>query len=258
MGLSNVTTQPRCDVLFLPGIIAPATVRYAALLPQLPEVNACVTDLAIYAGDAPPKDYSIDLEVANILANADRAGFSRFHLYAHSGGGACALAFAARYPERLLSLAIDEPASDLTAADHADPYWHEIAAARELPGPAATAEFIRLQLAPGVAFAPPPGPPPPWMAKRPAAIRVISTELQRYEVDPDRFRALRAPVLYTFGSKSHPRWLAMRDRLKALLPDFRDELFEGLHHLNTSHQAEPVRTAALLREFWTHASNLQP
>jgi hypothetical protein len=92
------------------------------------------------------------------------------------------------------------------------------------------------------------------MAKRPAGIRAISAALHRFEVSSDRYRNFKAPVLFTHGSLSHPRWLKMRDRLAKLFPDFRDELFEGLHHLNTSHQAEPARTATLLRELWARAA----
>jgi len=242
------------NALFLPGIIAPASIRYAPLLPHLKGVGACVCDLAVYAGAEPPADYSIDTEIASIDANADRAGFDRFHLYAHSGGGACALAYIAKRPDRVLTLTVDEPASDLTAADHADPYWKLIDEARSLPDREATVAFLKLQLAPDVEPPIPPGPPPPWLAKRPAGIRAISRELERYEVDPARYRAFKAPVLYTHGSKSHPRWLAMRDRLAGLFPDFRSELFEGLHHLNTSHQAEPARTADLLRAHWARAA----
>lgn len=239
------------DVIFLPGIVAPAMIRYAPLLGHLKGVNACVAELAVYAGEAPPADYSITTEIANIAHQAERAGFERFHLYAHSGGAACALAFTAAHPDRVLSLAIDEPASDHTADDHADPYWKEIDAARRLPDREATLAFLRLQLAPGVEPpAPPPGPPPPWMAKRPAGIRAISRALERYEVDPARYRAFARPVLYTYGGKSHPRWIAMKDRLAGLFPRFRAELFEDCHHLQTSHQKEPARTAALLQEHW--------
>ena len=38
--------------------------------------------------------------------------------------------------------------------------------------------------------------------------------------------------------------------LAGLFPDFTGEVFEGLHHLNTSHQAEPDRVAATLVPFW--------
>jgi hypothetical protein len=60
-------------------------------------------------------------------------------------------------------------------------------------------------------------------------------------------------VLFTLGTLSHPRWAAMRDRLATRFPDFTSETFVGVHHLSTSHQAEPERTAALLQEFWAKA-----
>jgi hypothetical protein len=47
----------------------------------------------------------------------------------------------------------------------------------------------------------------------------------------------------------------MRDRLEELFPDFTSERFDGIHHLNTSHQAEPERVAKLLKKFWTRAEN---
>jgi len=45
----------------------------------------------------------------------------------------------------------------------------------------------------------------------------------------------------------------MQQRLGGLFPDFTGEVFEGLHHLNTSHQAEPDRVATTLRQFWDKA-----
>ena len=60
--------------------------------------------------DAPPPGYSLATEVAGVARVADEAGFARFHLFGYSGGGAASLAFAARNPERLLSLALAEPA----------------------------------------------------------------------------------------------------------------------------------------------------
>jgi pimeloyl-ACP methyl ester carboxylesterase len=45
-----------------------------------------------------------------LLRAARDAGFERFHLVGYSGGGASSLAFAARRPESLLSLALIEPA----------------------------------------------------------------------------------------------------------------------------------------------------
>jgi pimeloyl-ACP methyl ester carboxylesterase len=242
------------DVIFLPGIVAPAARRYGPLLEQLDGVAAIAKDLEVYAGDEPPAGYAIEAEIEGISAAADRAGFARFHLYGHSGGGACALAYAAAHPKRLLSLAVDEPATDFSHEDRSDPHHDELAVAESLPGPEAVAAFLRLQLAPGVEPpARPEGPPPPWMATRPAGIRAFTQAIAGHRVDPSRYEAFSPPVLYTHGSLSHPRWTVMRDRLASRFPAFSSERFDGLHHLNTSHQAEPKRTAALLRALWARA-----
>jgi pimeloyl-ACP methyl ester carboxylesterase len=240
--------------MFLPGIIAPAAVRYAPLLEHLGEVETVLKDLEVYAGEEPDETYEIAAEVAGIAAAADRAGFERFHLYGHSGGGACALAFAAAHPERLLSLAVDEPATDFSDEDWADPFRERLREALALPGPEAVAAFARLQVAPGVELPPPPpGPPPPWMAGRPAGIAAFSRALGEYRVEPGAFETVRVPVLYTYGSLSNERWSQMRDRLSSRFPDFTAVVFDGLHHMNTSHAAEPERTAELLRDFWARA-----
>lgn len=242
------------NVVFLPGIVAPAALRYAALHEHLPDIDALAKDLEVYSGGEPPAGYSIETEVAGLDRAADESGLDRFHLYGHSGGGAVALAYAAQRPERVLSLAVDEPASDFTADGDAEAGWEEIDAAAALPPTESLAAFLRLQLAPGVEPPPPPeGTPPPWMAKRPAGIRAFAGALRAHRVDEDRYRGFGRPVLYTHGTLSHPRWGTMAKRLGALFPDFRAELFVGLHHLHTSHQAAPARVAALLREHWTRA-----
>ena len=102
-------------------------------------------------------------------------------------------------------------------------------------------------------LAPPEGPPPPWMAKRPAGIDAFLDALENHERLEQQYGAVRAPVLFTWGSVTHPRWNNMRHRLENLFPDFTSQRFEGLHHLNTSHQAEPERVARMLDDFWTRA-----
>ena len=110
---------------------------------------------------------------------------------------------------------------------------------------------MRLQVADDVVLpAPPAGNPPPWMAKRPAGIRAYVDALRRYRVEPAEYAGFASPVYFSRGSRTHPRWVAMQTRLEGLFPDFTGEVFEGLHHLNTSHQAEPDRVAATLKAFW--------
>ena len=240
--------------VFLPGIIMPAAQRYAPLFAALAgsDVRLLTKELEIYANDAPPADFSIASEVEGLARYTQEAAGERFHLYGHSAGGAVALAFVAAHPERVLTLALDEPATDFTAEDVADPNWADVDRAQSLPPDQAIPAFLRAQLKPGVPLPPPAaaGPPPPWMAKRPAAIVAFAQASRRFRVPTERYRAYAGPVLYTYGSLSNPRWQRMRDRLSAAFPSFRAELFEGLHHLNTSHQADHARVAALLRAHW--------
>jgi pimeloyl-ACP methyl ester carboxylesterase len=241
-------------VVFLPGIIAPAAIRYQALIEQLPGSRALVHDLAIYDGDVPPPGYSISTEVDSLDRFADAEQLDRFHLFGHSGGAAVALAYAVEHGDRLASLALDEPASDFTTEGDAAYGWPEFDAALELPPDEAMAAFMRLQVAPDVTLpAPPDGPPPAWMAKRPAGITGFIAALRSYRVDEDQYRSFAAPVYFSRGARTHPRWAPIQERLARLFPDFTSDVFEGRHHLDPAHQAEPDRAAAILSTFWERA-----
>jgi glutamyl-tRNA synthetase len=121
----------------------------------------------------------------------------------------------------------------------------------QLPPAESMAAFMRLQVADDVILPEhPAGDPPPWMAKRPAGIRAFVAALRRHRVEPAEYASFASPVYFSRGSRTHPRWEAMQTRLASWFPDFTGEVFEGLHHLNTSHQAEPDRVAATLVPFW--------
>jgi pimeloyl-ACP methyl ester carboxylesterase len=98
------------QVICMPGGIAPAAQRYAPLVAAVGgRADLHLKDLEVYAGGTPPADYSIDQEVAAL---------DRFHLVGYSGGGFISLAYAGTRPERVLSLALFEPAmvpGDMTA-----------------------------------------------------------------------------------------------------------------------------------------------
>jgi pimeloyl-ACP methyl ester carboxylesterase len=247
----------RFPVIFLPGIIMPAADRYSALLKELgANVNAITKDLEIYRLPDPPSGYSIDTEVAGIARSADDRSFDRFHLYGHSAGGAIAIAFAAAHPDRLLSLALDEPALDFTPEDHADPRWVELAEIVKMPVPERMAAFLRTQLKPGVELPPtPPGPQPAWMAKRPAGVVAFISAARKHVISESELRAFERPVYYSYGSLSALNWERSCRRLERLFPDFTSELYVGLHHLNTSHVAEPRRVATALRSLWARAES---
>jgi pimeloyl-ACP methyl ester carboxylesterase len=255
--VSTVSATSRVSgvpAIFLPGIVMPATIRYAALIEELGDsTRAVVKELEVYATATQPEGYGIESEVEGISRAADAAGFDRFHLYGHSAGGACALAYAAVHPERVLSLALDEPASDFSSEDRSA-LRKEIDTIAGRPAGELLSAFLRLQLAPGVEppFRPA-GSPPEWMTNRPAGIDAFIGALLRYPHAAERLRTFSRPVYYSYGSLSNPRWLAMRDRLASLFPDFRSELYEGFHHLETSHQRAPARVASALRRLWSQA-----
>jgi pimeloyl-ACP methyl ester carboxylesterase len=243
------------SVMFVPGIILPATLRYAPLIAALGESAGAITkELEVYSQDIPPENYAIELEVDGISRAADEAGFDRFHLYAHSAGGACALAYAATYPERLLSLALDEPATDFSSELKTE-MRVSLDRIQQLPPDEQMGAFVAMQLAPGVSPPPrPSGPPPDWMLKRPAGITAFTSAIDQYQLETDRLREFQQPAYFSYGSLSNPWWEAMAERLAKLLPNLIVERYEGLHHFNTSHAAEPARVASALQSLWLRAT----
>ena len=241
-------------VIFLPGIVMPAALRYAPLIKELGDSTRPLTkELEVYAAATLPAEYAIECEVDGISRTADAAGFDRFHLYGHSAGGACALAYVAAHPERVLSLALDEPASDFSP-EVRSALQKDRDQIAELPAGERIATFLRLQLAPGVEPPPQsPGSAPAWMANRLAGIDAFVAALLRYRLPAERLRAFDRPVYYSHGGLSHPRWVAMRDRLAGIFPDLTPDLYGGIHHLETSHQREPARVASALRRLWSRA-----
>jgi pimeloyl-ACP methyl ester carboxylesterase len=245
---SNATGGP--SLVFLPGIIMPAEFRYAPLVGELgTEVRAFTKELEVYDPDVNAHAYSIDKEVEGLAAAADAAGVDSFYLYGHSAGGAVALAFVDVYPERVLGLGLDEPASDFDAATKAS-WAKQLGPIAALPENERLPAFMRAQVMPDVELPPPPaGEPPPWMASRPAGMEAFMKAMEQPELGA-RHGTFRGPVYYSFGSRTNPIWRDIRDRLASAFEDFTAEEYDGLHHVNTSHAAEPARVAASLRRTW--------
>jgi len=138
--------MPRFCAILLPGGILPAEVAYPGLIAALgPDVDARYKEFELYAGDAPPPGWGLDTEVEGILRFAKGAGFDRFHLVGYSGGGACALAFCAAHPERLLSLTLNEPAwgGNEGWSDEERDYWRRLDEIMALPPDEMIAAFMQ-------------------------------------------------------------------------------------------------------------------
>jgi pimeloyl-ACP methyl ester carboxylesterase len=247
----------RPQVILLPGGVLPADLAYGALLEALGEAEAEAKELEIYAGDEPPSGYTLDVEGEGILRVAETSGFDRFHLVGYSGGGAASLAFAAKHPERLRSLALVEPAwagnDGLDPAEEA--VWREYERIMVLPPEEMMSAFVRTNLGPGVEPPPPPpGPQPPWMAKRPAGLKALIRAFRTGELDLDALRGLQAPVYFALGGLSNPdQYAKIAARLAGVFPDFSLEVFEECHHFEPPHRFEPERLASSLRDLWARA-----
>jgi pimeloyl-ACP methyl ester carboxylesterase len=245
-------------VIMLPGSVLPAELAYPSLVAALgSDADVVAKELEVYVTDEAPPDYTLDLEVAGVLREADARGWEEFHLVGYSGGGASALAVAAHHQERLSSLALLEPAWagrwDQSAAELA--LWREYDQVETLPRDEMMGEFIRLNLRPGVGPPPPPsGEPPPWMAKRPGGIRAFMETFRTYELDRDALASFDRPVYFGLGALSNPdQFGEIATRLSRVFPDFQLEVFEERHHFDPPHRIEPERLADSLGALWRRA-----
>jgi pimeloyl-ACP methyl ester carboxylesterase len=247
----------RQGVVLLPGAVLPAEPAYAALLEALGDrVEAHPKELEVYADTRPPPDYGLDTEVAGIVREAATHGFERFHLVGYSAGGACSLAFAAQHGTRLLSLALLEPAwAGNVRTPEEEALVEQFRALEPLPSDEFMAQFVRLQLAPGVEPpVPPGGPPPPWMTRRPAGIRALVRAFDAGRLDLEALRAYRRPVYFALGARSNPNFFGrMAGRLADIFPDFTLETFPERHHFDPPHRIEPERLAGSLLTLWKRA-----
>jgi pimeloyl-ACP methyl ester carboxylesterase len=240
---------------FLGGILMPARFRFGPLVAALgssPELE--VKELDVYASDRVPDDYSLASEIDALDRLAAERGYDRFHLYGYSIGGSIALAYVAAYPDKVVSLAVDEPATDFSDADRELLTAQGVNGLAEMPPEQRMQVFVRSLVRPGVEVGPSPAiPATPEMALRPAGLAAVSREVERYHVDGERLRAFDRPVYMSYGGLSSERWETMGARLAVLFPDCTVERYEGCHHLNTSHQAEPERVAGALKQLWSRS-----
>jgi pimeloyl-ACP methyl ester carboxylesterase len=249
------TSEKRGPAILLPGSVLPKDLAYGGLLEALgSEAAVRAKDLELYAEDDPPAGYGFDVEIDGILRAASDSGWERFHLAGYSAGGAIALAFTARHPERVRSLALLEPAwmGNAGMTDDERGVWSQFGELQGLPVEQFLPRFVGLALEPGAEAPPPPPGPPPWMARRPAGIQALLDAFEREELDLDALSGYPGPVYYALGTLSNQRYYGrMAERAAGLFADFTLERFAGRHHFDPPHRAEPERLARRLLALWT-------
>ncbi len=232
----------------------PAAPQYGPLLNVLNgETQPFLKDLELYAGDQPPADYRLELEVEAIRQLAETKGLARFDLVGYSGGGAIALAFVGKYPDKVSSLALTEPAvvPSQEWLKEESAYQAEFDRVMLLPPADQMREFVLLHLRPGVVPPPPPsGPAPVWMAKRPAGLRALARAFKAYDLKLADLKRFDKPVYFALGSLTNAFEERLAEKLGTLFPNFRCEVYEGRHHFDPPQRAEPERYARALREIW--------
>lgn len=229
MEKNELKSNGRPPVIFLPGGISPAAVTYGPLLEVLKdEVRAVLKDWEIYATDTPPAGYGLEWEIEAIKRAAEAAGLKTFHLVEYSNG--ISLAFAARHPEWVRSIALIEPSwiADDTWRREEAAYWSEVGRALALPPgerlPAAMAVNVR----PGVQVpSPPPGSPPPWMARRVTNGAAMYRAYDDYNLDRERLRHFRRPVHLALGSLSPSIFERNAKLLSSLFLNMQREVYDG-------------------------------
>lgn len=247
----------KSPVVCVPGSVAPAAQRYAPLIAAVGDAAELhLKDLEVYREASPPAGYSITDELDAIDRFADSERLDRFHLVAYSGGGFIALAYAATRPQRVISLAVFEPAQipgRLGAEEEAffDVLRHKLDG---LEGPAFMATFIREQVKPGAVVPPPPqGPPSPEMQKRPAGIAAMIGAFGAFAFDRGVLATLPFPVYYGYGDLSHPEQALKAGILARLVPDIHVRCFHGVHHFVPPDQIYTPEHTAELVELWRKA-----
>jgi pimeloyl-ACP methyl ester carboxylesterase/ketosteroid isomerase-like protein len=245
------------QVIALPGGVMPAAARYASLAAKVGDMAQLHTkDLEVYAGKEPPAEYSIQTEVEAVARFADSLGLSRFHLVGYSGGGFVSLAFAGAHPERLLSLALFEPASipGQLSAEEAMLYRRLDRELAGRSGPEFMRSFMTLQIKEGVEIPPPVGPPPPWMGKRPAGLAAMMKAFGAHPFDRESLRRCEFPVFLGYGDLTGAHEEIRAGILARLLPDVAIRRFPGVHHFVAPEEIYSPEHVAALQAMWSRTN----
>lgn len=249
----------KAQVVCVPGSVAPAAQRYRPLVEATrEEAELHLKDLEVYREATPAADYSIKEELTAIDRFADESHLRRFHLVGYSGGGFISLAYAGTRPQRVMSLALFEPAripGPLTDPERAFFSTLETKLAG-LQGDEFMATFVREQVKPGVnPEPPPPGPVSPEMKKRPAGIAALIRAFDAFQFDRALLRDAPFPVYYAYGDLSHEEQAVKAGILAQLFSDIHVQRFAGIHHFVPPEQIYVPAQVDAIRDLWRRAES---
>ena len=192
--------------------------------------------------------WSLDSMVDDLEAVADAAGLDCFHLVGESAGGTIGLAFAARHPERLLSLTVSNGTHQGGAIENLAP-WERLI--REEGMGAWSAHMMGERFFDGVLT--------PRMARwyaeqqasaEPSAVLDVAAMLVGADLTPELAR-VACPVLLLHPDASPFIPVETMAALKRALPDARLQVFAHARHgLPYSHAADCA--AAVVRFIEQH------
>jgi pimeloyl-ACP methyl ester carboxylesterase len=244
------------QVICVPGSVAPAAQRYRPLIAAVGDAaDLYLKDLEVYRQPVPPSDYSVEEELDAIDRLASTKSLARFHLIGYSGGGFISLAYAGTRPERVISLAIFEPARipGRMTGEEAAAFAALEAKLRGLKGPEFMAAFVREQVKAGVQLPPPPASASPEMQKRPAGIAALIRAFEDYAFDRRLLAEAQFPAFLAYGDQTHEVESIKAGILARLFGDVRVHRYSGIHHFVPPEMIYSPAYAQALLSHWLAA-----
>lgn len=180
--------------------------------------------------DGPASDWSIENLIEDIRGFLDELGVAKIHYIGESAGGVLGAAFAAKYPERVLSLTLmSTPLSDPTRGSEKYGY-HDIAGKIENTP---IDEFVEM-LIKGRGLVPLSPGHEQWMASewrknRPASLAAFARLFPAVDLEPIVPKIV-APTLILAPGKSHTAPLEHQNHMHKLIPGSKIKIIEGSGH----------------------------
>ena len=239
-------------VVWLAGAGAPPEESFRDCIEAIgSRVTSMPKPLELFESEWPMGAYSFEVELDGVLRVMNDAGIERAHLVGYSGGGGVAMAFALEHPERVRSLAVDEPViGHQLGVDDEERFWADLDSALEREGLDATLGVVAATNAPD---APPPEfaqPAPVWLSSRIAGTPLLARAAREHTVLRDDLARIQCPVYAAYGSGTRTAFKGWCEQIAAAVPRGASECYDGCDHFRPAHQVQPTKFAEALLGLW--------